>query len=78
MQLAISEFEARRHKREVVIGKLQHCMWQSSEEATPHQRMQRRQQVYTLMSELQCRRQLSTVKDELSTPHVTPEAIGTG
>ena len=35
MLVAISEFEARQYKQEVFMGKLHHCMSQSSKQATP-------------------------------------------
>ena len=61
MLVVLREFESRQHKHVVVMGKLQCCMSQSSEEATPRQRVQRRLDVGELMRELQCRPQLHTI-----------------
>ena len=75
MLAVVAEYDSQTHRRSVVKSKLHMELTQSSDEVTPRQKVLRTQEIQRLMRELQCRRQISTLRDRYRQVQLTGEAI---
>ena len=71
MLAAVAEYDTQVHGKSVVKEKLQMELSANSDEITPTHKAQHTQAIHRLMREVQCRKQVSTLRDRCNQVHLT-------